>query len=379
MNKICACFLTIVKSSLFICFTFINIIRAGQNSSALLKPDLNTNSFGNQNQTYSTPIPANELVKIDIYVESASNLDTYEFNMIFNPLELEFVEAHQNQPITTEKNFLIKNTGTTIGWTTYLKSDGLLNIANTLVGNNLEDTPNGEGLLAHVVFRALTITSGKILFDNIKFLDNTGILDIGTSSSDVSLPVVLTSFKGYPIPDGVRLKWETASEINNFGFNIFRSLDSLKNFSKLNSDLILGQGNSSSLHKYDFFDNTVKSNLWYYYYLQSVSFNGEIENYSTISLFSGINNIPSEYALKQNFPNPFNNTTKIIYHLPEITHVSLNIYNLLGERVYSDINKRKSPGIYQFIWNVSDLPSGLYIINLRTKNYSKSRKMVVLK
>lgn len=379
MNKICACFLTIVKSSLFICFTFINIIRAGQNSSALLKPDLNTNSFGNQNQTYSTPIPANELVKIDIYVESASNLDTYEFNMIFNPLELEFVEAHQNQPITTEKNFLIKNAGTTIGWTTYLKSDGLLNIANTLVGNNLEDTPNGEGLLAHVVFRALTITSGKILFENIKFLDNTGILDIGTSSSDVSLPVVLTSFKGYPIPDGVRLKWETASEINNFGFNIFRSLDSLKNFSKLNSDLILGHGNSSSLHKYDFFDNTVKSNLWYYYYLQSVSFNGEIENYSTISLFSGINNIPSEYALKQNFPNPFNNTTKIIYHLPEITHVSLNIYNLLGERVYSDINKRKSPGIYQFIWNVSDLPSGLYIINLRTKNYSKSRKMVVLK
>jgi hypothetical protein len=379
MNKICACFLTIVKSSLFICFTFINIIRAGQNSSALLKPDLNTNSFGNQNQTYSTPIPANELVKIDIYVESASNLDTYEFNMIFNPLELEFVEAHQNQPITTEKNFLIKNAGTTIGWTTYLKSDGLLNIANTLVGNNLEDTPNGEGLLAHVVFRALTITSGKILFENIKFLDNTGILDIGTSSSDVSLPVVLTSFKGYPIPDGVRLKWETASEINNFGFNIFRSLDSLKNFSKLNSDLILGHGNSSSLHKYDFFDNTVKSNLWYYYYLQSVSFNGEIENYSTISLFSGINNIPSEYALKQNFPNPFNNTTKIIYHLPEITHVSLNIYNLLGERVYSDINKRRSPGIYQFIWNVSDLPSGLYIINLRTKNYSKSRKMVVLK
>ncbi len=212
MNKICACFLTIVKSSLFICFAFINIIRAGQNSSALLQPDLNTNSFGNQNQTYSTPIPANELVKIDIYVESASNLDTYEFNMIFNPLELEFVEAHQNQPITTEKNFLIKNAGTTIGWTTYLKSDGLLNIANTLVGNNLEDTPNGEGLLAHVVFRAVTTTSGKILFENIKFLDNTGILDIGTSSSDVSLPVVLTSFKGYPIPDGVRLKWETASE-----------------------------------------------------------------------------------------------------------------------------------------------------------------------
>ena len=352
---------------------------SGQNASANLSPDLNTSTFGNQQLVSVSPIPANETFSLDVYIKDASNLDTYEFDVVFDCGELEFVQANEDQPITLENNILKKNGGFTIGWIATVTSPGTLNIANTLIGNNAENTPDDEGLLAHIIFRTITQASGQISFQNINFFDNNGIFDNGNSISDIALPVNLLFFDGIAMSNGVKLEWETASEINNCGFNIYRSQDSLINFERMNSKMIQGQGNSTATHNYEYLDRTVLRNTNYYYYLESEDLNGTRYQYSKIRVYSRKDNIPTCYVLKQNYPNPFNGHTKIVYHIPEKIKVTLAIYNLLGELVQILISKVQEPGIYGINWNAVEITSGIYFVVLSTSKYNKTRKLILIR
>ncbi|MFQ6678511.1 MAG: choice-of-anchor D domain-containing protein [Fidelibacterota bacterium] len=94
--------------------------------------------------------------------------------------------------------------------------------------------------------------------------------------------------------------------------------------------------------------------------------------------------VPEEYALHQNFPNPFNPTTNIQYDLPEETQVFLVIYNLLGQEVTQLVNKTQTAGFYSVIWNSKNrygklVSPGIYFYLLKTDNYSSVRKLVLLK
>ena len=103
------------------------------------------------------------------------------------------------------------------------------------------------------------------------------------------------------------------------------------------------------------------------------------ENYSLLPKA-----LPENYTLSQNYPNPFNSETEIRYSIPEDSRVSLKIYNLLGKEVKSLVNQEQSAGHYRVHWNGSDangnlLPSGVYFYRIETAQYSKTRKLTVLK
>ncbi len=90
-------------------------------------------------------------------------------------------------------------------------------------------------------------------------------------------------------------------------------------------------------------------------------------------------NIPSEYQLSQNYPNPFNPTTKISFSIPKATNVELSVFNILGQKVATLVNKELAAGSYKYDFDASNLTSGIYFYKLQAKDYSQVRKMMLLK
>lgn len=90
-------------------------------------------------------------------------------------------------------------------------------------------------------------------------------------------------------------------------------------------------------------------------------------------------NIPSEFMLEQNFPNPFNPVTKIKFQIPKSGYVSLEIYDALGRNVTTLVNENLNPGIYEAEWNAVNQPSGIYFYKLVTSEFSEVKKMVLVK
>jgi hypothetical protein len=88
---------------------------------------------------------------------------------------------------------------------------------------------------------------------------------------------------------------------------------------------------------------------------------------------------PTNYQLFQNYPNPFNPVTNIEYRIPKLEHVELSIYNILGQKVNTLVNKKQLAGKYKVEWNASDLASGLYYCRLKTGRVQLSRKLLLLK
>ena len=94
--------------------------------------------------------------------------------------------------------------------------------------------------------------------------------------------------------------------------------------------------------------------------------------------------IPSSFALEQNYPNPFNPETIIRYQLDRTAEVKLEIYNIVGERVTTLVDKKLSSGAYFVTWHGSDalgrpVASGVYIYRLQTDSFVESKKMLLLR
>ena len=97
-----------------------------------------------------------------------------------------------------------------------------------------------------------------------------------------------------------------------------------------------------------------------------------------------LNNIPSVYSLSQNYPNPFNPITKMNYALPKRSRVIISVYNVLGQEVTTLLNKEQDYGYHTVTWNGTDrigkqVASGVYFARLTTKNFSQTKKMLMLK
>ena len=93
---------------------------------------------------------------------------------------------------------------------------------------------------------------------------------------------------------------------------------------------------------------------------------------------------PSKFALLQNYPNPFNPSTTISYSIPTFNgkqslNVTLNVYNTLGQKVATLVNKAQAQGNYSVQFNANNLPSGVYFYRLRAGNFVATKKMVLLK
>ena len=97
---------------------------------------------------------------------------------------------------------------------------------------------------------------------------------------------------------------------------------------------------------------------------------------STENINSGI---PQAVTLHQNYPNPFNPNTTIQFSLPESSHATLEVYNMLGQRVATLVNETLSAGTHTANFDASDLSSGVYLYRLNTGNEVQTRKLTLVK
>ena len=188
-------------------------------------------------------------------------------------------------------------------------------------------------------------------------------------------PVELVSFTGVLNDNRVDLYWGTATEVNNYGFNIERS-SSLLGTTWETIGFVEGHGNSNSPKEYGFTDTEIEKSGNHYYRLKQIDNDGEYAYSDIVTINVGL---PDEYYLSQNYPNPFNPETKIDFTLPEKQQVRLRVYNTLGELVRELVNEQREAGSYTEDFNASDLPSGVYIYRLETPTITKNNKMILLK
>ncbi len=190
--------------------------------------------------------------------------------------------------------------------------------------------------------------------------------------NDNAAPVELETFTGKFIGNETELEWNTATEVNNYGFEIQRSEDKIS-WSKIG--FVAGNGNSNSPKNYSFKDNATPSGR-IYYRLKQEDNDGKFEYSNVIELD---NKISPEIELSQNFPNPFNPTTTIEYRVPAESKVTLKIIDVLGREVNTLVDGEVGAGVHRVPFDASKLSSGIYIYQLITNGKLYTKKMMLLK
>lgn len=190
------------------------------------------------------------------------------------------------------------------------------------------------------------------------------------------VPVELASFTASVNGNNLLLNWVTVSEVNNRGFEIERASSStspLQGWEKIG--FVNGNGTTTEMKFYSFIDNYVDVGS-YLYRLKQIDFNGTFGYSKTIE--AEIVN-PENYELSQNFPNPFNPNTVIVYHLPIIGAVTLKVFDILGNEVATLVDEYKPAGSYEVEFNASGLSSGIYFYKLHSGSFIETKKMILLR
>jgi hypothetical protein len=111
-------------------------------------------------------------------------------------------------------------------------------------------------------------------------------------------------------------------------------------------------------------------------YIDEIEFRGMS---GSSALAKGEAPLPEEYALAQNYPNPFNPITTIDFSLPVPSDVVISVYNILGQEVARVADGHFDAGVHSVEWNAGHKASGVYLYRIQAGDYTKTRKMLLLK
>ena len=211
--------------------------------------------------------------------------------------------------------------------------------------------------------------------------NNQIVLKNATLQQIPPVPVELTSLTASANGSIVVLKWTTATELNNRGFEIERSLTPTPSRREGAIEWVkvgFVQGIGTSTHKKDYsYVDAVTEYGKYAYRLKQIDFDGTFSYSEEVYVEAGLK--PESFTLEQNYPNPFNPTTFIKFNLPQASKINLSVYNSLGELVNVIAYGEYEAGVYERVFNASSLASGIYIYVLKTDNVVLNQKMVLAK
>lgn len=199
----------------------------------------------------------------------------------------------------------------------------------------------------------------------------------GSYFATQSIPVQLASFTANLQGSDVTLNWQTATETNSSTFEVERSYNNV--WEGIGS--VKAAGTSTELKNYSFTDQNLSGGK-YSYRLKVVDLDGTFEYSNSIEVDV---NIPLEYSLSQNFPNPFNPNTTVKFALPFESRVTVQVFAVTGELVETIYNGQLGIGYHQFDWNASRFASGMYIYRMSAqslvndKSFNSVKKMMLLK
>ncbi|MBI1928954.1 hypothetical protein HYR99_32500 [Candidatus Poribacteria bacterium] len=249
-----------------------------------------------------------------------------------------------------------------------------------------DGTADGSSTITNVVFPNITVftTSGTAHWADVYTMGG---------AADNPLPVELASFNAQAQDGRIVLRWATASESDNLGFNVYRSRTPNGSFTKLNSRLIPGLGTSGSGREYQWMDDTATEGAVYYYYIEDVSLDGQTERSAVFPVMPkgqpATLLTPTEPRLFQNYPNAFNPDTWIPYQLNQAADVLIQIYDIQGNLIRTLTLGQRPAGYYlekgrAAYWDGRNqagerVTSGTYFYRFQAGDFVSLKKMVLLK
>jgi hypothetical protein len=226
----------------------------------------------------------------------------------------------------------------------------------------------------------LAISSAGIPFELHKesALSNKATVQRYVLNNAVPLPVELTSFRAESHPSSVTLRWSTATEVNNYGFEVERRAMvngqwNVEHWQR--AGFVEGNGSSNSPTEYSFSDINLHDGK-YSYRLKQIDRDGKFSYSQEVEV--GVVSAPNAFVLQQNFPNPFNPSTSISFVLSERAHTTLNVYDMLGREVAKLAEGTMDAGMHTVQFNASSLASGIYFYRLSSGRMNQIKKMTLL-
>lgn len=203
--------------------------------------------------------------------------------------------------------------------------------------------------------------------------------------SPESLPVQLTNFSAFSNHLATELHWSTATEVNNYGFEVERrsimnGQQEISNWEKVG--FVAGAGTSSSPKDYRYVDANLPAGR-YAYRIKQIDNDGSFEYYGSAEVEIGL--AAKEFKLESNFPNPFNPSTTLRFSVPTRSTVKLNIFNILGQQITALIDEDLNAGYHQAVWN-ANVASGMYFYRMEAvavgdpnRRFVDVKKMILVK
>ena len=215
-------------------------------------------------------------------------------------------------------------------------------------------------------------SKGRIVIDELML----------SGTNDETVPVELSSFYSRTENGFVTLFWLSATETNNKGFEVRRSVSSEQSTAWKTLGFVEGAGTTSEPRNYSFTDKNISRGKIYRYRLKQIDLDGSFRYSKIIEVEL---NAPGGYLLSQNYPNPYcktsgeNSGVKINFTLPKTGEVKIEIFNLLGEKVKTLVNKKMEAGFHTVKFTPDAFPSGIYLYRMTAGSFLQTKKMAILK
>ena len=187
-------------------------------------------------------------------------------------------------------------------------------------------------------------------------------------------PVQMTSFTASATKTGATLSSKTATETNCFGYAVERRAVGSSATEKLG--FVKGAGTSSIAHEYSYNDNSAAPGRYVYSIVQQDN-DGTSKTYSAAEV--AIGTAAKELSLG-NYPNPFNPTTRIVFSVPKDGHAVVNVFNILGQLVYTAFDGQATAGQYTYAqFDGAKFASGIYYYSIESNGQRLVKRMLMLK
>ncbi|MBI2427484.1 MAG: T9SS type A sorting domain-containing protein [Ignavibacteriales bacterium] len=218
--------------------------------------------------------------------------------------------------------------------------------------------------------------------DNITFNGLTSFSQFSVGTND-PLPVELVSFTASIQGTSAELKWKTATEVNNFGFEVERRvagglhLESGAHLAWSKIGFVEGSGTSNAPKEYSFVDKNLKAGT-YSYRLKQIDRDGKFSYSQEVEVT--VDSAPKVFALEQNYPNPFNPLTTIGFTIQVSGLTTLKVYDAIGREIATLVNEDLEAGVYhQRTFDAWNLAGGIYFARLHNNGAQVMRKMLLIK
>jgi len=221
-------------------------------------------------------------------------------------------------------------------------------------------SPDNNKLVFQSYNKELYTCNNDSIYVNIKSMNINGENPEWIVIPESVVPVELALFDALIEDGNVVLKWQTASETNNYGFEVLKSPLGNGEVDWQRLGFVPGNGTTSETQTYSFVDKKPAPGKWQYR-LKQLDTNGDFSFSDVVTVQVSV---PQKFVLYPNYPNPFNATTQISFNLPTDEHVRLDVFDVKGGLITTLFNQEMTAGYHSAEFTCDEQASGVFFYKI---------------